>query len=150
MLRTLLAERFKLTLHTEVRQMRLYELTASKGGLKIQPALPGEATTGGRGFHFRGDMHRFADLLGLQFSIPATDNPNAPVRASGPPVPVIDRTGLKGEYEFSADVHPELGADAFTAWQRVLEDQLGLHIESRKGDVEVVVIDNALKAPTEN
>jgi uncharacterized protein (TIGR03435 family) len=48
------------------------------------------------------------------------------------------------------DVRPELGTDAFTAWKRALEDQLGLKIESRKDDVAVVIVDSAEKIPTGN
>jgi uncharacterized protein (TIGR03435 family) len=48
------------------------------------------------------------------------------------------------------DIHPELGTDMFTSWQRALRDQLGLSIESRKGNVDVTVVDEAAKIPTEN
>lgn len=150
MLRTLLTERFKLIEHSEPRQMRVYQLTIAKGGPKIRPIGSGEETAAGAGLHFRGDMRRFADLLGVQFSIPATQNPNLPSRAAGPPVPVIDKTGLDGTYDFTVDLHPELGNDAFTAWQRVLEDQLGLHLENGKDEVEVIVVDDAARLPTEN
>jgi uncharacterized protein (TIGR03435 family) len=48
------------------------------------------------------------------------------------------------------DIHPELGTDMFTLWQRALQDQLGLRIASRKGSLVVVVVDKASKIPTEN
>lgn len=150
MLRALLTDRFKLTEHSERRRMRIYQLTTAKGGLKVQPINAPEPAASGAGMHFHGDMRRFADLLGIQFSIPATQNPNVPSRAAGPPVPVIDKTGLDGTYDFTVEIRPELGSDAFTAWQRVLEDQLGLRIESSKDEVEVIVIDDATKFPTEN
>ena len=47
-------------------------------------------------------------------------------------------------------MQPELNTDSFTAWQRVLEDQLGLRIDSQKGEVAVVVADDAAKMPNEN
>lgn len=150
MLRTLLTERFKLAEHSELRQMRVYQLTTAKDGPKIQPINADEPAASGAGLHFHGDMRRFADLLGVQFSIPATGNPNVPSRAAGPPVPVMDKTGLEGIYDFTVDIHPELGNDAFAAWQRVLEEQLGLHVENGKAEVEVIVIDHAVKLPTEN
>jgi uncharacterized protein (TIGR03435 family) len=62
----------------------------------------------------------------------------------------LDKTGLTGIYDFSVDMRPELGTDGFTTWQRVLQDQLGLSIESRKENVAVVVVDEAAKIPTEN
>jgi uncharacterized protein (TIGR03435 family) len=63
---------------------------------------------------------------------------------------VLDKTGLSGIFDFNVDIHPELGTDMFTAWERALEDQLGLRIESRKGDVAALVVDEAAKVPTEN
>ena len=150
MLRSLLTDRFHLKVHSETRQMRVYELTVSQAGAKIHPIAPGSAATPGSGFHFRGDMRQFADLLAVQFSIPASNDPSAPVRAGGPQIPVLDKTGLQGIYDFSVDMRPELGTDAFTGWNRALQYQFGLKIDSRKGDVEMVVVDDALKIPTAN
>jgi uncharacterized protein (TIGR03435 family) len=150
MLRSLLAERFKLTQHSEMREMRVYELVIGKSGAKIRPISDGENPTARAGFHFHGDLRRFADLLAVQLSIPASDNPAEPVRASASPIPVLDKTGLPGIFDFSVDIHPELGTDMFTSWQRALEDQLGLRIEGRKGNVAVLVVDEAARIPTEN
>ncbi|HKF46913.1 MAG TPA: TIGR03435 family protein [Terracidiphilus sp.] len=150
MLRSLLSDRFQLKQHSDIRGMRVYELTVGRGGAKILPVQPGAAAPSGSGFHFRGDMRQFADLLAVQFSIPAAVNPGEPVRAGGTPIPVLDKTGLPGIHEFSVDIRPELGTDAFTAWKRALEEQLGLKIESRKADVSVVVVDEAAKIPTAN
>lgn len=150
MLRGLLTDRFHLKSHSGTRQMRVYELITATGGPRIHPVEPGTAAISGSGFHFRGDMRQFADLLAIQFSIPAPSSPGVPVKAGGTATPVLDETGLQGIYEFNADLHPELGTDLFTAWKRVLEDQLGLKIESRKGDVAVVIVDDAARIPTEN
>jgi uncharacterized protein (TIGR03435 family) len=57
---------------------------------------------------------------------------------------------MPGIFDFSVDIHPELGTDNFAAWQRALHDQLGLKIESRKEDATVLVVDQARKIPTEN
>lgn len=154
MLRGLLAERFSLKQHSETRAMRVYELTVAKNGPKIKPAeirpAAGGETQPAAGFHFHGEMRQFADLLAVQFSIPAAERPDMPVRAGGPVIPVIDKTGLHGDYDFSVDTHPEIGTDSFAAWQRALNDQLGLKIESSKGEVEVIVVDDAAKIPTAN
>ena len=150
MLRSLVADRFKLTRHSEVRDLRVYELLIGKSGPKIHPVSDGENPTVPAGFHFHGDLRRFADLLAVQLSIPASDNPAEPARASPSPIPVLDKTGLSGIFDFSVDIHPELGTDMFASWQRALEDQLGLRIESRKGNVSVLVVDEAAKVPTEN
>jgi uncharacterized protein (TIGR03435 family) len=150
MLQSLLGERFQLRQHSETRSMRAYELSIGEGESRIHPVQDGQTTAARPGFHFRGDMHQFADLLAIQFSIPAANDPSVPVKAGGPPILVLDKTGLQGIYEFSVELRPELHTDAFTAWKRALEDQLGLKIESRKGDVPVVVVDQAAKIPTEN
>ncbi len=150
MLRSLVAERFKLTEHREMREMRVYELVIGKSGPKIHPISDGETPTAGAGFHFHGDLRQFADLLAVQLSIPAPENPAEPVRASASPISVLDKTGLPGIFDFNVDTRPELGTDMFTSWQRVLEDQLGLRIESRKENVTVLVVDEAARIPTEN
>jgi uncharacterized protein (TIGR03435 family) len=149
MLRSLVAERFKLKQRSETREMRVYALEVGKSGAKIHPIHEGE-TGKAVGVHFHGDMRQFADLLAVQFSMPAAASPSEPVRASSAQNLVVDKTGLEGVFDFSVDVHPELGTDAFTLWQRALEDQLGLRIESRKENVAVLVVDDALKIPTEN
>jgi uncharacterized protein (TIGR03435 family) len=150
MLRSLVAERFNLKQHTEMREMRVYDLVVDNAGPKIRPLNGGETVNAGAGFHFHGDMRQFADLLAVQLSIPASNNPTEPVRASVSPIPVVDKTGLRGVFDFSVDMHPELGTDMFTSWRRALEEQLGLRIESRKGTVAVLVVDEAARIPTEN
>lgn len=153
MLRSLLAGRFNLVKHSELREMRAYELVVANTGLKIQPISDGAPVKPHAGFHFRGNMRQFADLLALQFSIPAAENPTEPSRASlapGSQIPVIDKTGLAGIFDFDVDLHPELGTDMFTSWQRALRDQLGLKIESRKENVTVLVVDSVAKIPTAN
>jgi uncharacterized protein (TIGR03435 family) len=150
MLRSLIAERFHMQQHTEMREMRVYELVVDKSGSKIHPIDGAKPATAAAGFHFHGDLRQFADLLAVQLSIPATNDPGAPVRASTSRIPVVDKTGMAGIFDFSVDIHPELGTDMFASWQRALHDQLGLKIESRKGKVAVLIVDQALKNPTEN
>jgi uncharacterized protein (TIGR03435 family) len=150
MLRSLLAARFKLSQQNGTRRTRVYELVVAKSGTKIHPIKEGEAVSPGNGLHFHGDMRQLADLLAVQLTIPAPQNPNEPVRASAQPIPVLDRTGLAGTFDFSIDIRPELGTDMFAAWKRALEEQLGVSIESREENLPVVVVVSALKIPTEN
>lgn len=149
MLRSLVADRFHLTQHSETREMRVYELVIDKSGSKIRPNDV-ETAKAQAGFHFHGDLRQFADLLAVQLSIPSSDNPGEPARASTSQIPVVDKTGMPGIFDFTVDMHPELGTNMFTSWQRALQDQLGLKIESRKQNLEVLVVDRASRIPTEN
>ena len=150
MLRALLVDRFHLRRHTETREMRVYALVVSPAGPKIHPATDSQAANTSGGFHFRGDMRRFADFLTVQFSIPAADNPAEPAHAGGPMFPVLDKTGLAGAYDFAVDMRPELGVDLFTLWRRALREQLGLDVESRRQRIEILVVDKAAKIPAAN
>ena len=65
--------------------------------------------------------------------------------------PVLDKTGLTGEYDYKLEFAPEnaaADADAPTIFT-ALQEQLGLKLEPQKAPVEVVVIDRAEK-PSEN
>jgi uncharacterized protein (TIGR03435 family) len=71
--------------------------------------------------------------------------------------PVIDRTGLKGTYDFTLSWTPGLSAplpdaDVDSAGPGIIEavqKQLGLKLEPQRGPVQMLVIDHAEK-PTEN
>ena len=110
MLQTLLTERFRLTQHHEIRELRVYELLTDKTVLKIHPVEGGGAPSVVPGLHFRGDMRQFADLLAVQLTIPVSDDPGRPGRAGGPPVPVLDKTGLGGIYDFSLQSRDQAGS----------------------------------------
>jgi uncharacterized protein (TIGR03435 family) len=149
MLKTMLAERFHLALHTETRQVPNYSLVAAKGGPKIKAVAEGDPRTSSRPGHFEATkitMKKFADLIG---------------REAGRPV--ADATGLNGVYDFTLDWSPAAGlrvdagengqpapaADGpsvFTA----LEEQLGLRLESGKGSTEVLVVDKVDRMPSGN
>ena len=151
MLRAFLAERFQLKQHTEDREMRAYQLVPAKSGPKIHPAKNGEISQPKGNFHFHGEMRQFADYLAVQVSIPAAPgDPAKPAIAGGPPMPVLDQTGLSGAFDFGVEIRLEPGTDGLTLWQRALQEQLGLRLENRRGAVPVLVIDDALRVPTAN
>jgi hypothetical protein len=58
------------------------------------------------GFHFHGDMRRFADYLAVQLSIPIMDDSSQPARAAGPAIPVLDKTNLAGVQDLTIKPEP--------------------------------------------
>jgi uncharacterized protein (TIGR03435 family) len=67
---------------------------------------------------------------------------------------VVDETGLTGRFDFVLDytgLDPRMSDPAgMPSIFKALRDQLGLKMESRKGPVEVLVIDRVEKMPTGN
>jgi len=156
MLQTLLADRFKLTLHRENREGSGYALVVAKSGSKLKQATGDEDRPGiwrvspgpltGR----NASISQLARNLSLDLGLP-----------------VVDETGLAGAYNFTLtwapgenesrgaltmlppDVAAQLplqrgdpnGPSIFTA----VQEQLGLKLEARKTPVEVLVIDHVEK-----
>jgi uncharacterized protein (TIGR03435 family) len=148
MIQTLLAERFKLTLHRDSRDMPVYALVVGKGGSKL------EETEFGRG----GSSGRPGQLTATK--IPIRNLTEFLSRITGRPV--LDMTGLKGFYNFTLNYTPDealsapapgapipestVGPSLFSA----IQEQLGLKLEARKAPVEILVVDHVEKVPTEN
>lgn len=144
MLQNLLLERFQMAVHTAYKEIAHYELVLGKNGPKLhesivdQDAARGAARLDGITSN-RMDMTKFATLMSRMTRMP-----------------VLNRTGLKGFYEIKVQWAPEdmngkpdeaaAGPSIFTA----VQEQLGLKLESRKGPVEVLVVDRAEKVPLEN
>jgi uncharacterized protein (TIGR03435 family) len=149
MLQTLLAERFQLKLHREMKEVPVYVLVVGKSGSKMKES----AADAQPGMRFRSGSSQ--DMTVSKGSI---EQLTARLSASTGR-PVLDMTGLKGAYDYklewtnerasehgSADVATDAGGPSiFTA----IQEQLGLRLESRKGPIEILVIDRAEK-PSEN
>jgi uncharacterized protein (TIGR03435 family) len=150
MLVELLAERFRLILHRDTKEMRVYALSVDKGGPKLHPATGDlRPTTSPQNFH--GDMRQLANLISIGLTIPTIDDPTRPAIASGPLVPVLDKTGIEGNYDISVNLRPDdTAGDGFTRWQRALRDELGLKLETQRAPVEVLMVDRAERMPTAN
>ena len=149
MLQTLLADRFKLTLHREEKVLAVFALTVGKGGPKFKESeTQGEMTMqGGRGGRFSGTVQRItmaqaADLLSQPLNRP-----------------VVDETGLKGRYDVTIDVAAYLGneaqmkeiqADPTQIIFAIVQEQLGLKLEPKKSTVQLLIVDGAERVPTEN
>ncbi len=176
MVRSLLADRLKLTLGHKTKEMKVLALVVAKGGPKLQkssfnpadfkpefrvgrgalvrrPAAaglmrmrPGEVTSAG------AQMSMLADALsGMTHQI------------------VVDKTGLTGYYDFTLHWTPEMGEERMMAGgpglgpegapprpdssgpslYTAIQEQLGLKLESRKSPVDILVITHVEK-PSEN
>ncbi len=144
MYRRLLAERFSLKLHHEMRVMPVYALTVAKGGPFLKVADPSEAVnTGNLGDSSQRTL-RFTNMSMREFA------KNMDVFADRP---VVDNTLLPGRYDFtlkwtfevSAEGRPGAPPSLFEA----MKEQLGLRMDAAKGPSEVIVIDQVEK-PSEN
>jgi uncharacterized protein (TIGR03435 family) len=136
-----LQSRFQLQIHRETRIRQAHTLIHAKGGSKLQTASPDEPGRGG----FSAGRRK---LWGRGVSIKSL------VQALAGPVgaPVLDRTGLEGQYDFTLEVAAQQAGgddetlpDIFAA----LQQQLGLKLEPIKASIEMLVIDRAQK-PSEN
>lgn len=138
MLRALLIERFKLVLHHEMRDLPSYDLVIGRGKLKLiedgnEPRNSGAVLPDGRREMKSTSMATLAQLASLTLR-----------------VPVIDRTGLSGFYDFPYEVsQEETGSDAAPSIFTVIAD-LGLKLESHSSPSDVIVIDAGNRIPVEN
>jgi uncharacterized protein (TIGR03435 family) len=131
MLQALLTERFHLATHRESKEMRVFEITVAKGGPKLQPGS--------------GTLAQLARRISVQLSIPAMDDPTRPAIAGGSSIPVVDKTGLTGEYDLNVQLKPQPGMDMLALWQHALQDKFGLKLDNRKAKVDLLVVDSATR-----
>ena len=170
MLQNLLAERFKLTLHHEKREMEAYELALAKNGSKLKESVPPpedpDAPPPPPADLSKKDENGFPVLPpGRQAAMVVTGSHAAQrfaqvsmdifVRQLAGQLrrPVIDATELKGKYDFTLRWITEGSPSATDEGPnifRALQEQLGLKLESKKGMVDVMVVDHVEKTPTEN
>jgi uncharacterized protein (TIGR03435 family) len=135
--RALLADRFKLAVHTETRDLPIYALVIAKNGHHLQPSRSENLRINNRkGLIIcnKVTLKQFAENT-LTYKMGRT---------------VVDKTGLTGEFDFELkyveDQAAAAGDNSAPDFLTVLRQQLGLVLESQKGPVEVLVIDHAEKA----
>jgi uncharacterized protein (TIGR03435 family) len=142
MARTLLAERFKLKFHTEIKEVPVILVSLGKTEPKLYPSKEGEVHS------IRIMPQMGPDQKPVSFHVVATrftltELNETFARQIGRVI--VDQTGMKGEYNFTLDMTPDeerpnpldpaivIGA---------MRDQLGLTVKSQKGPVEIFVIDS--------
>jgi uncharacterized protein (TIGR03435 family) len=144
MLQTLLADRFRLKLHRETRELPIYALLFVKESPKLEKVEGGgigvDLSDNGQRLFRRTSMPQLADFIRPMVGRP-----------------VFDRTGLDGAYNFPLELSmEEMGGinAAANATQRpsifTSVQELGLKLESRKAPVEMIVVDGGMKTPSEN
>jgi uncharacterized protein (TIGR03435 family) len=145
MLRTLLAERCKLTFHRETKVKPVYALVVGKGGAKLKD-VKAEST--------RAKIMRFGEDGVSSFQMTT----NMPMLAEFLPVfldrPVVDMTGLPGVYEVTLSVELDAGqrsravvGQVFTGYGHTPSifktvEQYGLKLEPQKQPVEILIVDH--------
>jgi uncharacterized protein (TIGR03435 family) len=145
MMRAMLADRFHLQFHREMKAAAVYALMVDKPGkLERSADQTGLGTIRGQRLKFQGTRASIPELC--QFIGNWTE------------LRVIDKTGLDGFYDFTLAFIPPEGLyglppgvekpdypDIFHA----VKEQLGLRLESQKGEAEMFAIDRVEK-PTPN
>jgi uncharacterized protein (TIGR03435 family) len=211
MLQNLLAERFKITVHHETKEMPMYELVVMKGGPKFKesvddPAAPDPSAgpppgpmgppkldkdgyptfPAGRTMMMmmngrarwqvvKGTMEQVASQLSNQVSRPVTDATGLKgkydftltfafdmammARGSGLPLPPPSLGGGMGGGAGGGAAGPAGASGPLAAMPETesgptmiaaIQQQLGLKLEPKKGQVDIIVIDHAEKVPVEN
>jgi len=161
MLQKLLEDRFQLKVHRETKQLPVFALVVTKNGPKLKKSELEEKECQGIPVGFVSCRERFnGGMRGVRAK--GVDMGDLAQYLSGfTDRPIIDQTSVKGLFEINttawrpaqprADFAAEAPADLeelptiFT----MLQEQLGLRLESTKGPVEVLVIDSVQK-PSEN
>jgi uncharacterized protein (TIGR03435 family) len=190
MLQALLAERFGLAAHRETRELPVYSLVVAKSGPTLKSSAAGEDGAGKpklvRGANGYPEVAPGSEVPrtyqvvlggpdGLLYKLWArreTMQQLADRLSSQLARAVVDRTGLRGGYDFSLswtieatggvvprtepppdeiEMYPspvlkDPGLSLFTA----VQSQLGLRLEAGKGPLEMLVVDKIERTPTGN
>jgi uncharacterized protein (TIGR03435 family) len=166
-MQTLLAERFKLVMHRETREMDIYALVLARPDGALGPKLkqtttdceklmaanrggPPPTPPGPNAPFLCGMRGTFGQLLvnAMPMSLFANNLSQRMQRV------VVDRTGLSGNWDFELSFAPEPPAGPLPPGVELppvdpnapslvtaIQEQLGLRLQSTKGPVEVLVVD---------
>lgn len=175
MLQTLLADRFKLTIRRDSKEETVYALTAGKGGLKLTPA---EVETGDK--QLKSPDGKPHPMMMMQLQPGGASHLRAPAASVASLAemlsrfterPVVDMTGMEGQYSFDLMFTPETmrglpgggpppgGIPVNRAPETPSEpapsifdaiQKYGLKLDARKAPMELIVVTHAEKTPSEN
>jgi uncharacterized protein (TIGR03435 family) len=150
MVQNLLADRFHLTAHKEMRELAVYVIVPAKGGSKLTPT-----TNPASGFPVVGYQPGHLGAANATVGDFATF-----LQRFVSDRPVVDGTGIRGKYDWSLqftpdDAQPEVGGQgdaqksSFPGLFTAMQEQLGLKLQEEKRPSPVFVIDSA-EMPSEN
>lgn len=160
MLRSLLAERFALKARVQSREFAAYELVIAKTGPKLDkplasgenlPDIPANRPSLMARNSFSGGF-TLVRLTSRQEPISAL----ARMLRSADDLPIVDKTGLTGKYDFNLEYTVEApgatvdGPPVAPSLFSALQQQLGLQLVRAKAPFDVVIVDAVSKLPTEN
>ena len=150
MLQALLADRFKLSIRREMRDLPAYALTVDKRGPTLRLSKEQHPWSLSR---VRGNEQKSGRMIFENESMPDLAFALSTLVVVGRVV--VDETGLTGNYDFEltfappdtfADAAANQGAPSiFTA----VREQLGLRLEVRRAPIEFLVIEH-VERPSEN
>jgi uncharacterized protein (TIGR03435 family) len=171
MLQNLLAERFKLIVHRDTREMPAFDLRVAKGGPKLKkgesdtgtdsaPASAEQWKLGADGYPrlSKGSATTMAMTNGrarLRYPMQTMDQ-LAGFLGAQLGGPVINQTGLAGEYKVELFWSTESLDARGTASEprpdliQAVQQQLGLQLVKKREPLEVIVVDRCDRVPTEN
>jgi uncharacterized protein (TIGR03435 family) len=143
MMQTLLADRFKLAVHWEKKDMPIFALVIGKGGFKLQPSDPAK------------DVPAPPRSIGC----PAEDPRCHYIGGGSGPIsglasslsfnvgrPVIDQTGLTGNYNLDLKWAGDTTNDSpLPSLPAALREKFGLELKPQVGPVSTLVIDHVEK-----
>ena len=159
LLQAALAERFKVLLHPETRELATYVLVVGDDGPKLQPTKPASSyadpVIGPDGIPMNRSFR--IKLDGGQSGLDARAMSTADIAwhlSMQLGTAVVDRTGLTGDYDFTlnwksygsvGNFNAPASDASISSLQTAIQDQLGLKLEPQKGPMQVLVIDHAEK-----
>jgi uncharacterized protein (TIGR03435 family) len=162
-LQSLLADRFKLKISHVSKDLPILAIVLAKGGPKFPEAASTPPIAGSKDPQAPPGRMAQGPMPGGQWLLMMNGAPMSQflLGFGGRPETaghfVVDETGLAGTYTFTLHWTPaspsalpiETSDPADVSFFTALQEQLGLKVESRKGPVPVIAIDN-IERPTEN
>jgi uncharacterized protein (TIGR03435 family) len=148
MLRAMLADRFRLKVHRAPAEMQGYGLAVAKGGIRARKSDDSSCVTGSR-IPCGGFLILQNRLEGRRVTLKQLASTLAETRDLARPV--LDISGVDGLFDIQLEWTPAapnedgLPADSVSIFT-ALQEQLGLRLEGRKVQTEMLVVDYAERA----